>query len=198
MPAGTMGAIWVKKAGRPDMRINRELSLGLIIDIQEKLFPHMDQHEVLLRRCAILIEGIKVLDIPLVLTEQYPKGLGATVPEISALYGQKPVIEKIAFSCCDEPALMQHAFLQSRNTVIICGIEAHVCVLQTVIDLLEAGYQVVVVEDCISSRKPEDKRVAVERMRAEGAVISTSESILLELARVAGTEEFKAISRLIK
>lgn len=180
------------------MRIKRELSLGLIIDIQEKLFPHMDHYESLLKRCAILIEGLKVLDIPLVLTEQYPRGLGSTVPEISVLYDQKPVIEKIAFSCCDEPALMQHSFMQSRNTVIICGIEAHVCVLQTVIDLVAAGYQAVVVEDCISSRKPEDKRVAVERMRAEGAVISTSESILFELARVAGTEEFKAISRLIK
>lgn len=180
------------------MRIKPELSLGLIIDIQEKLFPHMDQYEALLKRCAILIEGLKILDIPLVLTEQYPRGLGATVPEISALYEQKPVIEKIAFSCCDEPALMQNALMQSRNTVIICGIEAHVCVLQTVIDLIESGYQPVVVKDCISSRKPEDKRVAVDRMREEGAVISTSESILLELARVAGTEEFKAISRLIK
>ncbi len=180
------------------MRIKREVSVGLVIDVQEKLFPHMDQYEALLKRCTILIEGLKLLDIPLIITEQYPRGLGATVPEISALTAQKPVIEKIAFSCCDEPGVMQSSVLQSRRTVIICGIEAHVCVLQTVIDLQEAGYKAVVVNDCISSRNPEDKRVAVERMRDEGAVITTSESILFELARVAGTDEFKAISRLIK
>ena len=180
------------------MRINRELTAGLIIDIQEKLFPYMHQDEALLKRCTILIEGLKVLDIPLIITEQYPKGLGVTVPEISALIAQKPVIEKIAFSCCDEPVVMQTEAMQNRNTIIVCGIEAHVCVLQTVIDLQEAGYKAVVVEDCISSRNPEDKRVAVERMRSEGAVITTSESILFELARVAGSDEFKSISRLIK
>lgn len=180
------------------MRIKREVSVGLVIDIQEKLFPHMDQYEALLKRCTILIEGLKLLDIPLILTEQYPRGLGATVPGISALTAQMPVIEKIAFSCCDEPVVMQSGAIRNSNYIIICGIEAHVCVLQTVIDLQEAGYKAVVVEDCISSRNPEDKRVALERMRAEGAVITTSESILLELARVAGTDEFKAISRLIK
>jgi len=180
------------------MRIEREHTAALIIDIQEKLFPHMYQKEALLRRCALLLEGLKVLDIPLVVTEQYSKGLGATVPEISVLIDQESAIEKIAFSCCDEPAVMQTGAIRNSNNIIICGIEAHVCVLQTVIDLQEAGYKAVVVEDCISSRNPEDKRVALERMRAEGAVITTSESVLLELARVAGTNEFKAISRLIK
>lgn len=180
------------------MRINREQTAGLIIDIQEKLFPHMYQYETLIKRCAILIEGLQVLAVPLVITEQYPRGLGSTVHQISALMEQQPVIEKIAFSCCDEPGVMQSPVFQIRKTVIVCGIEAHVCVLQTVIDLIEAGYKPVVVEDCISSRNPEDKRVALERMRAEGAVITSSESILFELARVAGTDEFKAISRLIK
>ena len=180
------------------MRVNREHTAGLIIDIQEKLSPHMHQEEALLLRCAILIEGLQVLEVPLVITEQYPRGLGSTVHQISALMEQQSVIEKIAFSCCDEPSVMQSPVFQSRKTFIVCGIEAHVCVLQTVIDLKEAGYTPVVVVDCISSRNPEDKRVAVERMRTEGAVITTSESILLELARVAGTIEFKAISRLIK
>ena len=96
-----------------------------------------------------------------------------------------------------EPSLFL-AGTTNNKTIIICGIEAHVCVLQTVVDLLAAGYTAVVVEDCISSRNPEDKRVAVERMRTEGAVITTCESILFELARVAGTDEFKAISRLVK
>ena len=180
------------------MRIKRELTAALIIDIQERLFPHMDGKDELLRRCGILIEGLKELSVPMVITEQYPKGLGSTVGEISRLVEKEPVIEKIAFSCCDEPSVMQHAVMKNYKTIIICGIEAHVCVLQTVIDLQHSGYKAVVVEDCISSRNPEDKRVAVERMRSEGAVITSCESILFELARVAGTDEFKAISRLVK
>jgi len=189
---------WGRNQERPEMRIKRELTAALLIDIQERLFPHMDQHEELLRKCTILVNGLKVLGVPMVLTEQYPKGLGSTIEEISGLMQENPLIEKIAFSCCDEPAVMENAAIQNHRTIIICGIEAHVCVLQTVIDLHEAGYTAVVVEDCISSRNPEDKRVAVERMRTEGAVITSCESILFELARVAGTEEFKAISRLVK
>ena len=180
------------------MRINREESAALLIDIQERLFPHMDQSDELLRKTVMLIEGLKVLDIPLLITEQYPRGLGPTVHEISGLMVKEKAIEKIAFSCCDEPTVMQHELMQKYRTIIICGIEAHVCVLQTVIDLREAGYYAVVVHDCISSRNPQDKRVAVERMRSEGAVITSCESILFELARVAGTDEFKAISKLVK
>lgn len=180
------------------MRIERKLSAGLVIDIQEKLYPHMDQKEELLRRTSILLEGFRVLDIPIVLTEQYPKGLGPTLEAISSLLGKEPVFEKISFSCCGEAAVSDRLKSMERPILILCGIEAHVCVLQTVVDLREEGYAVVVVEDCISSRNPEDKRVAVERMRSEGAIISTCESVLFELARVAGTEEFKAISRLVK
>jgi len=193
-----MEDIWGKNHGRLEMRISRENSAGLLIDIQGKLFPHMDQKEALLRKCIILIEGLKVLEVPLVVTEQYPKGLGATVDDLATLVAGEPHVEKITFSCCDEPAVLKTDPIQNRKTIIICGIEAHVCVLQTVVDFLAAGYTAVVVEDCISSRSPEDKRVAVERMRTEGAIITTCESILFELARVAGTEEFKAISRLVK
>ena len=193
-----MGDTWDRNQGRLEMRIKRENTSALLIDIQEKLFPHMDQKDELLRKCTILVKGLKELGIPLVISEQYPKGLGSTVEELSALVKQDPLIEKIAFSCCDEPALMQTAAMQDNRTIIIFGIEAHVCVLQTVIDLHEAGYTAVVVEDCISSRNPRDKWTAVERMRSEGAVITSCESILFELARVAGTEEFKAISRLVK
>lgn len=193
-----MEDIWDKNQGRPDMRINRKESAALLIDIQERLFPHMDQSDELLRKSVLLIEGLKVLDIPMVITEQYPRGLGSTLNEISALMAGDQPLEKIAFSCCDEPRVMQHEVMQNYRTIIICGIEAHVCVLQTVIDLRHAGYNAVVVHDCIASRNPEDKRVAVERMRSEGAVITSCESILFELARVAGTDEFKAISRLVK
>lgn len=158
----------------------------------------MHKGEAMLNKCKILIEGLKVLQIPLLITEQYPKGLGSTLDELRGYFKQDGYIEKIAFSCCDEPAVMQHPAMQHARTVIICGIEAHVCVLQTVIDLQAAGYLAVVVVDGISSRNAEDRDVAVERMRAEGALITSCESILFELARVAGTEEFKAISKLVK
>ncbi len=180
------------------MRIKREDTAGLVIDIQEKLFPLMDRHETLLKKCSQLIEGLKILGVPLLVTEQYPKGLGATIGEISSRTISFPVVEKMAFSCCDEPAVLGNPALDNRKTVIVFGIEAHVCVLQTTIDLMEEGYHAVVVADCISSRNREDKQLAVERMRSEGAVITSCESILLELARVSGTDEFKAISRLIK
>jgi hypothetical protein len=180
------------------MRIKKEASAGLVIDIQAKLFPHMDQREAFLKKCTLLLEGLNVLGVPLLVTEQYPKGLGGTVEEIARLVGPDPPVEKMAFSCCDEPSVLQSAVLKSHKTLIVCGIEAHVCVLQTVVDLIAAGYTAVVVEDCITSRNGEDKRVAVERMRQEGAVVTTCESILFELARVAGTDSFKAISRIVK
>lgn len=180
------------------MRIRRDLCTGLIIDLQERLFPHMEQKEELLRKSLILLEGLKILNVPLFLTEQYPKGLGPTLSVVSDLMGATPAIEKSAFSCCDEPVYLKTLEDTGRKTLIICGIEAHVCVMQTVLDLLESDYTPVVLEDCISSRSLEDKRVAIQRMSSEGAVITTCESILFELARVSGTEEFKAISRLIK
>ena len=180
------------------MRILKEESVGLVIDIQEKLFPHMEQPELLLRNTSILIGGLNLLKVPLLVTEQYPGGLGNTVAEISRLIPEFMPVEKIAFSCCDEITLVNQLDGLSRKNVIICGIEAHVCVLQTVIDLVEKGYRPVVVADCISSRKPGDRLIALERMRYEGATISSYESILFELARIAGNETFKAISKLLK
>ena len=180
------------------MRIKRQMSAALLVDVQEKLFPHMDQHDELLRRTKILLEGLKILKVPMVVTEQYPKGLGSTLEPLSSLLEKQDVIEKLSFSCCGEAAFTDTLRSLERPIILLCGIEAHVCVLQTATDLLEEGYAVVVVEDCISSRNPEDKRVAVERMRSEGAVISTCESVLFELTKVAGTDEFKAISRLVK
>ncbi|MFH0756295.1 MAG: hydrolase [Bacteroidota bacterium] len=180
------------------MRIIREDCSGLVVDIQERLFPVMDKKEQFLNRILILLEGLKALEIPLLVTEQYPRGLGSTIEPVKLALEPYAAIEKVAFSCCDEPAYSASLGRLGRKKVIICGIEAHVCVLQTVMDLLDGGYDPVVVADCISSRHPEDKTTAIERMRASGAIITTSESVLFELARVAGTEEFKIISRLVK
>ncbi len=180
------------------MRILKEQSAGLIIDVQEKLFPHIQEHELLARNTGILIEGLKILNVPLLVTEQYPKGLGYTIPEIKGALASPEPHEKLSFSCCDDPEIMVELNNLDRKNIIIAGIEAHVCVLQTAVDLLENGFQPVVIEDCVSSRKVGDKAVAIQRMRKEGVVISTVESILFELARVSGTEQFKAISRLVK
>jgi len=193
-----MGDTWDRNREEQVMRIHRNGCCGLVIDIQERLFPHMQQKEELLKNSLLLMEGIQILDIPVLVTEQYPKGLGKTIDPVKrALKGIDP-IEKIAFSCCDEPLFSEHLGRSGFRTVIICGIEAHVCVLQTVIDLLATGYLPVVVSDCTDSRKRNDKIVALERMKTEGAVITTTESILFELTRKAGTTEFKTISRLIK
>lgn len=180
------------------MRILKEESCGLVIDIQEKLFPHIHQYEYLEKNTEILIKGLKILDIPILVTEQYRKGLGLTIPSVREALNEFNTIEKIAFSCCDSNDFISALKILNRKNVIITGIETHVCVLQTVIDLIDLGYQPVVVEDCISSRKESDKNTAIQRMRTEGAVITSFESILFEIARISGTEKFKVISKLVK
>ena len=180
------------------MRINRADCTGLIIDIQERLFPHMHGQDTFLSKCLMLIEGLKILKVPLTFTEQYPKGLGPTLKPLRDALLPSSEIVKSSFSCCDEPAFRQVVEKSPRRTWIIAGIEAHVCVLQTVVDLLGMGHLPVVVADATSSRHAEDQRVALDRFRQEGAVVTTCESILFELARVSGTDEFKLISKLVK
>lgn len=180
------------------MRILKEQTSGLIIDIQEKLFPYIHEHDILAKNAGILIQGLTALHIPMLLTQQYTRGLGPTIQPLQELFEATTSIEKIAFSCCDEPSFLEELTALKRKFVIISGIEAHVCVLQTTIDLLERNFIPVIVEDCVSSRKLNDKQFAISRMRRAGAVITTYESILFELLRYSGTDEFKAISRLVK
>ena len=180
------------------MRILKEESAGLVIDIQERLFPHIHQNDALLNKVEILLEGWHILEIPVLATEQYKKGLGETLDAVRTRIPAWNAVEKKAFSCCDEPEFASSLVRSGKTNVIICGIETHVCVLQTTLDLLNTGYQPVVVTDAVSSRYPADKEVALGRMQKEGAILTTVESILFELARVSGTESFKAISRLVK
>ena len=180
------------------MRIARHESVGLIIDIQERLFPHIHQHDLLEKNVRILIRGLNLLQVPILVTQQYTRGLGQTISSVAELFNGDHVIEKNTFSCCDESNFLSELNRYNKKYVIIGGIETHVCVLQTVPDLLDNGFVPVVVEDCVSSRKENDKRVAIERIRQEGGIVTTYESILLELCRVAGNETFKAISGLIK
>ncbi len=180
------------------MRILPDKSIGLVIDFQEKLVPHMFGTDQIARNINILVQGMKILDVPLIATQQYTKGLGPTIPELEKYLKDISIIEKLSFSCCEEENFMQELNTHGSKVVIISGIEAHVCVLQTTIDLIHLGYQPVVVEDCISSRKMNDMKIALHRMGKEGAIITTFESILFELCQIAGNEKFKAISKLVK
>jgi len=180
------------------MRIIREEAAAVVIDIQEKLLPHIDGGEILLSNCLKLIEGLKILSVPVIITQQYTNGLGPTVPSIIEIFPQFRFIEKISFSCWEELAFKNEISRLNKTDIILCGIETHVCVLQTCIDLLAEGKKPLVVEDCVSSRRPEDKRVAIERMRQEGARITTVESLLFELTRIAGNQIFKSISNIVK
>ena len=180
------------------MRILREDTAAVIVDMQERLYPHMAEAAELLRHTEILIHGLKILGIPLVYTEQYPHGLGTTIPEIHALLQGHEAVEKIAFSCCDEPGFMSRLDALNKKFIIIAGIESHVCVLQTCLDLPGGAYVPVIIEDCVSSRRLSDKQSAINRMRQEGALVSSYESILFELCRFAGSDQFKSISKLVK
>jgi nicotinamidase-related amidase len=180
------------------MRIRKEETAAVVVDIQERLLTHIHDSDIMLRNCLKLIEGLKILSVPLIVTQQYTRGLGPTVPSIVKMIPEFRYIEKISFSCLDEPAFKKELTVLGKSDVILCGIESHVCVLQTCLDLLETGIIPVIVEDCVSSRNFEDKHIAIERMRREGARITSMESLLFELTRVAGNEIFKLISGIVK
>jgi nicotinamidase-related amidase len=180
------------------MRIEKKDSVLVVVDIQERLFPHIYNHEILEKNCNILIAGMKVLDVPILVSEQYSKALGHTISSVRETLGDHLPMEKICFSCCGEELFLNHLKQLGKKHIILCGVESHICVLQTALDFQEIGFQVVIIEDCVGSRKPNDKLHAVERMRQAGVIISTYESILFELCQVAGTDQFKAISKLVK
>ena len=180
------------------MRILKENCTGLVIDIQEKLFPVMAENEQLATNCIKLIEGFQILEIPIMVTQQYTNGLGATINEISSLFHPFRFIEKSTFSCIEETGYLNYLKKSEKTTVLLCGIESHVCVLQTALDLLELGYHPIVVSDCISSRNLNEKQIALNRFQLERIRVSTMESILFELTRSARANEFKAISKLVK
>ena len=180
------------------MRILKENTIGLVIDIQERLVPVMEDNDQLVENCSKLIQGLQILGLPLLVTQQYTKGLGDTISEIKSVINDFQFIEKKDFSCFDEPAFAKNLANSGALNVIISGIEAHVCVLQTAIDLKAAGYVPVVVMDCISSRSFDHVDLAAERFRYEGIMMTSLESILFELTRSAGVSEFKDISKLVK
>ena len=180
------------------MRITKENSIGLVIDIQERLVPVMQNKDELVKNCGILVSGLQELGVPLLVTQQYTKGLGETVDEIKSVIADFQSIEKRDFSCCDEATVAERLQEAGRKIVLILGIESHVCVLQTALDLKENGYTPVVVMDCVSSRSEANKQLAMERFRYEDIMMTSYESALFELTRSSSAPEFRAISKLVK
>lgn len=180
------------------MRITKENTVGLIIDIQERLVAVMNEKEILLKNCEILSQGLTELNVPVLVSQQYTKGLGETVPEIRSAIPGFSYFEKKDFSCWDVQEIADKLKDLDAKNIILCGIESHVCVLQTAVDLKEAGLNPIVVTDCVSSRTAANVELAKERFRHEGIMMTSYESILFELTRSAGAPEFRAISKLVK
>ncbi|MBN1693750.1 MAG: hydrolase [Dehalococcoidales bacterium] len=178
--------------------LNTKNTALVLIDFQEKLFPAMYDKDKLLRNVVKLIRGAKVLEIPIILTEQYPKGLGPTIPEIKSLIPDIKPVEKVCFNCCDDDLFCTALDGLKRKQLLIAGIEAHICVYQTAIALVGAGYDVQVVGDCVASREPENKVTALSRMVGEGVSLTTVEMALFELLKEAKGDEFKQISKIVK
>ena len=171
----------------------------LVIDVQEKLISAMNQqlYQQLLQNVPLLIEGFKTLGLPILATEQYSKGLGHTIAELQDATRQY-CIEKLAFSCCGDDAFVSALNKTKARQIVVVGMETHVCVLQTVLDLLDQGYVVHLVRDAVSSRFVGDYTAALETATAAGAVITTTETALFQLVKVAGSDDFKAISKLVR
>lgn len=177
--------------------LSRQNSLLIVIDVQEKLAPLICETERLLVNCGKLVETAKLFQVPAFVTEQYPQGLGPTVPGLAEHFSERPA--KLRFSSAEvlnwRPAAER---ADERYQVVLCGIEAHVCVLQTAFDLLAAGYQVFLAADAVGSRRHLDWKIALDRLAAAGATIVTTESVLFEWCETAAAPEFKQFVAIVK
>ncbi len=180
------------------MLLEADQSCLVIVDVQENLLPAVIEPERLLANCAFLMRVAAKLAVPILLSEQYPKGLGPTVSELSRLAPRGQAIEKIEFSCMANKDFVEKFDALGRSQAVIAGIEAHVCVLQTALQLRQRDHSTFVVGDATASRSAMDARLAVQRMRAGGAEIVSTEMVVFEWLGRAGTPVFKEVSELIK
>jgi nicotinamidase-related amidase len=178
--------------------LQRKDAVVVLIDLQERLLVAMPEKERLVANTRVLLEGAKLLDVPILWTEQYPKGLGPTEESVRALLDPKDRAEKIVFSAWREPEFSTKLRATDRRSVILPGIESHVCVMQTALDLLYAGYRVFVPADCVASRTDENKRVGLSTMRQAGAALTSVEAAVFQMFERAGGDAFKAFQKKIK
>ena len=180
-------------------RLRPESALLLLVDVQERLQPTIHDDARLRQRAAALARGCALLGVPIYVTEQYPKGRGHTVPELAdAVSAAGGVLEKTEFSCVANESIRARVEAAGRQDVLLAGVEAHVCVLQTALDLLEAGYRVHLVEDAVGSRTPENREIGIARARRHGADPASVESVLFELMGTSRHPRFKDVQALIK
>ena len=178
--------------------LRREDAVLVAVDFQAKLLPSIHDNDGMLRRTIRLIQGARLLELPILVTEQYPRGVGPTHPEVVVALGQnyKP-IQKMTMSCLGEPAFTEALAATQRKQVLLAGIEAHVCVHQTAADLIAAGYEVHLMTDCVSSRAERDVKLARRRAAQMGAFLSGHETAVFEMLRIAGTPLFKEWIRIV-
>jgi nicotinamidase-related amidase len=177
----------------------RGLSQLAIVDVQEKLCAAMPAEalQAVVKNCGILLQAALLLEIPLVHTEQYPKGLGPTLAAFAPWLGNVTAVEKTCFSCCDESAFRTRLH-RDRSQIVLAGMEAHICVLQTALQLQESGRQVFIVEDAVLSRRDAHKQNALVRLRQAGIIVTNTESVVFEWLKVAEGDAFKQISKLVR
>ncbi|MBN1929912.1 MAG: hydrolase [Chlorobiaceae bacterium] len=173
-------------------------TLLLVIDIQGKLATSVFQPDRVVKNVSKLIRACNLLDVPVICTEQYPKGLGRTVDELKELIPEETPFEKLSFSCCGNDDFMKRLRALGRNDILVVGMETHVCVYQTSVELLEFGYNVHLVTDAVSSRTEENRALGIRCIERAGAALTSTEMAIFELLRVAGGENFKAISKIVK
>lgn len=178
--------------------LNKDNSVLVIVDVQDKLAVVMNQKEKITGNCLHIIEAAKLLGIPIILTEQYPKGLGQTISEIKEALPEYNPLEKVTFDCCRGEGFLQKISSLRKTHIILTGMETHVCVLQTCLGLMGKGYFVHLVSDAVCSRKKDDYKTGRKMMRDAGAVVTCTETVLFQLLEKAGTPEFKAISKRIR
>ena len=178
--------------------MNREDTVLVIIDCQTKLMPAIKDTEELEATVVKLAKGAKTLDLPVIVTQQYTKGLGPTVDSLNEVLGEYEPVEKTTFSAMGAPEFVEAIKAAGRKNILMTGVETHICVQQTTLELLEAGYNVYLIQDCVGSRKDSDKTAACQRMAAAGAVVTTYEAALYEILKGAKEEGFKAISAIVK
>jgi nicotinamidase-related amidase len=177
------------------MLLNTNDSILLLIDVQEKLAPHVLHKECIIKRCEWLLKLAAKMQVPMLASEQYPKGLGPTIDPLNAYLTRRHCIEKVYFSCMQEPGIVRLLTEYKKNQVVLCGIEAHVCVLQTALELKMAGFDVFVVVDAVSSRAELDLKYGLKRMKHEGVHLITAEMVFFEWLRHSSRPDFKVLSK---
>lgn len=170
----------------------------VVVDVQGKLAQLMFDKEFLFKNIRILIQAARILDIPILWCQQVPEALGPTVPEVAELLADEEPIDKACFSCCGDERFTAELNALGKEQVLLCGIEAHICIYQTAMDLMEGGLDVTIVADAVSSRTEQNKETALDRLSAEGANISSTEMALFELLKTARHPQFREIARLVK